>query len=111
LVCLRQSIKSRYKKDDCQLNITNSIEDVENSTMLLIVAQTIPILQGRGFANELDVDGVARVGKTRVTLDTVVSAFNLGAAQVLMEILDRSKLDRELSELVVDDDTAISRLD
>jgi hypothetical protein len=34
-----------------------------------------------------------------------------GAAQVLMEILDRSKLDRELSELVVDDDTAISRLD
>ena len=39
--------------------------------MLLIVAQTIPI--------ELDVDGVARVGKTRVTLDTVVAAFNQGA--------------------------------
>jgi uncharacterized protein (DUF433 family) len=39
--------------------------------MLLIVAQTIPI--------ELDADGVARVGKTRVTLDTVVAAFNQGA--------------------------------
>ena len=39
--------------------------------MLLIVAQTIPI--------EIDVDGVARVGKTRVTLDTVVAAFNQGA--------------------------------
>ncbi len=39
--------------------------------MLLIVAQTIPI--------ELDADGVARVGKTPVTLDTVVSAFNQGA--------------------------------
>jgi uncharacterized protein (DUF433 family) len=47
--------------------------------MLLIVAQTIPILQGRGSANELDIDGVARVGKTRVTLDTVVAAFNQGA--------------------------------
>jgi hypothetical protein len=44
--------------------------------MLLIVAQTIPILLGRGSANELDVDGVARVGKTRVTLDTIVAAFN-----------------------------------
>jgi uncharacterized protein (DUF433 family) len=39
--------------------------------MLLIVAQTIPI--------ELDADGVARVGKTRVTLDTVIAAFNQGA--------------------------------
>jgi uncharacterized protein (DUF433 family) len=39
--------------------------------MLLIVAQTIPI--------EIDVDSVARVGKTRVTLDTVVAAFNQGA--------------------------------
>jgi uncharacterized protein (DUF433 family) len=39
--------------------------------MLLIVAQTIPI--------EIDVDGIARVGKTRVTLDTVVAAFSQGA--------------------------------
>jgi uncharacterized protein (DUF433 family) len=39
--------------------------------MLLIVAQPIPI--------ELDADGVARVGKTRVTLDTVVAAFDRGA--------------------------------
>jgi hypothetical protein len=30
---------------------------------------------------------------------------DFGAAQVLMEILDRSKLDRELSELVVENDT------
>jgi hypothetical protein len=36
---------------------------------------------------------------------------NFGAAKVLMEILDRSKLDRELSELVMDSDTEISRLD
>jgi hypothetical protein len=36
---------------------------------------------------------------------------DFGAAQVLVEILDRSKLDRELSELVVDNDTEISRLD
>jgi hypothetical protein len=36
---------------------------------------------------------------------------DFGAAQVLMEILDRSKLERELSELVVDNDTEISRLD
>ena len=39
--------------------------------MLLVVAQPIPI--------EIDADGVARVGKTRVTLDTVVAAFNQGA--------------------------------
>ena len=36
---------------------------------------------------------------------------DFGAAKVLMEILERSKLDRELSELVVDNDTEISRLD
>ena len=36
---------------------------------------------------------------------------DFGAAQVLMEILDRSKLDRELSELVVGNNTEISRLD
>jgi hypothetical protein len=36
---------------------------------------------------------------------------DFGAAKVLMEILDRSKLDREFSELVVDNDTEISRLD
>jgi hypothetical protein len=37
---------------------------------------------------------------------------DLGAAKVLMEILDRSKLDRKLSEFVVDNnDTEISRLD
>jgi hypothetical protein len=36
---------------------------------------------------------------------------DLGAAKVLMEILDRSQLDRELSEFVVDNDTEISRLD
>ncbi len=42
----------------------------------------------------------------------VPSRYNdFGAAKVLMEILDRSKLDRELSELVVDNDTEISRLD
>lgn len=39
--------------------------------MLLIVAQPIPI--------EIDADGVARIGKTRVTLDTVVADFELGA--------------------------------
>ena len=40
------------------------------------------------------------------------SRYNdFGAAKVLMEILDRSKLDREFSELVVDNDTEISRLD
>jgi uncharacterized protein (DUF433 family) len=39
--------------------------------MLLIVAQPIPI--------EIDGDGVARVGKTRVTLDTVVADFDRGA--------------------------------
>jgi hypothetical protein len=36
---------------------------------------------------------------------------DFGAAKVLMEILDRSKLDRELSKLVMDNDTEISRLD
>ena len=42
----------------------------------------------------------------------VPSRYNdFGAAKVLMEILNRSKLDRELSELVVDKDTEISRLD
>ena len=46
--------------------------------MLLIVAQTIPILQGRGSANAIDLDGVARVCRTRVTLDTVVAIFNQG---------------------------------
>jgi hypothetical protein len=33
---------------------------------------------------------------------------DFGAAQVLMEILDRSKLDRKLSELGMDDETEIS---
>jgi hypothetical protein len=33
---------------------------------------------------------------------------DFGAAQFLMEILDRSKLDREFSELVVGNDTEIS---
>jgi hypothetical protein len=33
---------------------------------------------------------------------------DFGAAKVLMEILDRSKLDRELSELGMDDETEIS---
>jgi hypothetical protein len=36
---------------------------------------------------------------------------DFGAARVLMEILDRSKLDRELSKFVVDNDTEISCLD
>jgi hypothetical protein len=36
---------------------------------------------------------------------------DFGVAKVLMEILDRSKLDRELFELVMDNDTKISRLD
>jgi uncharacterized protein (DUF433 family) len=39
--------------------------------MLIIEAETAPIA--------VDTDGVARVGKTRVTLDTVVAAFNQGA--------------------------------
>jgi uncharacterized protein (DUF433 family) len=47
--------------------------------MLVIAAQTIPILQGRGSANAIDPDGVARVGQTRVTLDTVVAAFDRGS--------------------------------
>jgi hypothetical protein len=34
---------------------------------------------------------------------------DFGAAKVLMEILDRSKLDRGFSELVLDNDTEISR--
>lgn len=39
----------------------------------------------------------------------VPSRYNdFGAAKVLMEILDRSKLDRELSKLDMDDDTEIS---
>jgi hypothetical protein len=33
---------------------------------------------------------------------------DFGAAEVLMEILDRSKLDRKLSELGMDDETEIS---
>jgi uncharacterized protein (DUF433 family) len=39
--------------------------------MLVIAAQTIPIA--------IDPDGVARVGQTRVTLDTVVAAFDRGS--------------------------------
>jgi uncharacterized protein (DUF433 family) len=39
--------------------------------MLVIAAQTIPI--------EINPDGVARVGQTRVTLDTVVAAFDRGS--------------------------------
>jgi uncharacterized protein (DUF433 family) len=39
--------------------------------MLVIEAETAPII--------VDLDGVARVGKTRVTLDTVVAAFSQGA--------------------------------
>jgi hypothetical protein len=42
------------------------------------------------------------------TYDVQDRCNNFGAAKVLMEILDRSKLDRELYELVVDNDTEIS---
>jgi hypothetical protein len=45
------------------------------------------------------------------TYDVPPRYNDFGAAKVLMEILNRSKLDRELSELVVDKDTEISRLD
>lgn len=38
---------------------------------LLVTTETIPL--------ETDVDGVVRVGKTRVTLDTIVTAFAEGA--------------------------------
>jgi hypothetical protein len=34
---------------------------------------------------------------------------DFGAAKVLIEVLDRSKLDRKLSELGMDDETEISR--
>jgi uncharacterized protein (DUF433 family) len=39
---------------------------------LSIFAETVPLVT--------DVDGVIRVGKTRVTLDTVIAAFQDGAA-------------------------------
>ncbi len=39
--------------------------------MLVIAAETAPIV--------IDLDGAARIGKTRVTLDTVVAAFSQGA--------------------------------
>jgi len=39
--------------------------------MILVTTETIPL--------ETDVDGVVRVGKTRVTLDTIVAAFAEGA--------------------------------
>ena len=39
---------------------------------LVVKAQPVPL--------KTDVDGVVRVGGTRVTLDTVVAAFNEGAA-------------------------------
>jgi hypothetical protein len=53
------------------------------------------------------------------TYDVQDRCNDFGAARVLMEILDRwrslssgdSKLDRELSKLVMDNDTEISRLD
>jgi hypothetical protein len=34
-----------------------------------------PDSSGRSSAKEIDVDGVARVGRTRVTIDTVVAAL------------------------------------
>jgi uncharacterized protein (DUF433 family) len=43
-----------------------------NNARLVIAAEPIPL--------EADVDGVVRVGGTRVTLDTVVTAFKEGAA-------------------------------
>jgi uncharacterized protein (DUF433 family) len=42
-----------------------------NAVTLTIAAETVPLVS--------DVDGVIRVGKTRVALDTVVSAFLDGA--------------------------------
>jgi uncharacterized protein (DUF433 family) len=38
---------------------------------LIITAETIPL--------ETDTDGIIRVGKTRVTLDTIIAAFQEGA--------------------------------
>ncbi len=38
---------------------------------LQISAQTVPL--------EVDIDGIARVGGTRVTLDTIISAFKDGS--------------------------------
>jgi uncharacterized protein (DUF433 family) len=42
-----------------------------DTTTLMIEAKPVPL--------EVDADGVARVGGTRVTLDTVVAAFREGA--------------------------------
>lgn len=42
-----------------------------DTTTLPMVAEALPLVMGT--------DGVGRVGKTRVTLDTVVSAFQNGA--------------------------------
>jgi uncharacterized protein (DUF433 family) len=42
-----------------------------NTTTLIIETKPVPL--------EVDADGVARVGISRVTLDTVVAAFNEGA--------------------------------
>ena len=42
-----------------------------NATTLLIEAQPVPL--------QVDIDGVVRVGGTRVTLDTIVAAFREGA--------------------------------
>jgi uncharacterized protein (DUF433 family) len=43
----------------------------ESFIMLVVEAETAPI--------SIDIDGVARIGRTRVTLDTVVLAFEQGA--------------------------------
>jgi GH15 family glucan-1,4-alpha-glucosidase len=61
----------------------------------------------------------AQENRILLTHDVQDRYNDFGAAKVLMEILDRwrsissgdSKLDRELSKLVMDNDTEISRLD
>jgi hypothetical protein len=86
-----------------KMNMT--LAEILTGARRLSIVEKLQLIQI--FAADLDISPL----EPFTTYDVQDRYNDFGAAQVLMEILDRSKLDRELSELVVDNDTEISRLD
>ena len=82
-----------------------TLSEVISGARRLSIVEKLQLI--RTLAADLDISPL----EPFKTYDVQGRYNDFGAAKILMEVLDRSKLDRELSELVVDNDTEISRLD
>lgn len=82
-----------------------TLSEVISGARRLSIVEKLQLI--RTLAADLDISPL----EPFKTYDVQDRYNDFGAAKILMEVLDRSKLDRELSELVVDNDTEISRVD